>query len=121
MLAEALDLHLLVPDVGLLPSPYRFFLRYEIDDDGALSLSGPGFRFERGDVLRQRCHLVAEPFRFKIMGLQHNQFFEIWMHLHLSFHSGWSPKKLNFSGKLEVYHCSLSLLSKHAYNLLTLM
>ncbi len=84
LLADTRDLGLVVFDIGLLASAQSLFFGDEIEDDGALAFDCLGFGLERGDVLRQRGDLIAEPFGFDVVGLQDNQFFKIGMHPNLS-------------------------------------
>ena len=102
LLAHARNLRLMVLHVRLLPSPQRLFLGDQIDDHGPLSLRRLGLRLQLCDMLRQRDHLIAQPFRFNIMRLQRNQLLKIRMHLRSLFPLRSIAEQLNSGGKLEV-------------------
>src|SRR5258705_891909 len=91
--AYTCDLRLMVFDVGLLPSSQRLFLGDQVDNHGSLPVGRLRLRLERCYMLRQRNDLIAQPFGFNVMGLQHDQLLKIRMHLASLFPSRPLPNR----------------------------
>jgi DNA-binding response OmpR family regulator len=80
LLLRALEFLLEVGDVGLFLAAESVFLGYEAENDGALAYSGRGLGFQRGDILRQRGHLVAQAPGFNVVRLEDDKLGKIRMH-----------------------------------------